>query len=174
MVFPALPRTARGAPRVPLRRLLSSSAVLCAPAPLDTARLAARLQDAGVSGAQADSLAAAVRDAVAQSLETVERDLVSRPDAEKWRFARKTDFAQLKSEMQLLEHNDFAVMKTAHERLMSDIERVKVKLREDITRTQAGVRLDLNLEKGTPRATASLSPPHASVHGLGHTTAMPY
>lgn len=38
-------------------------------------------------------------------------------------------------------------MKVENERLLGDIERLKQKLREEITRTQASVRLDLNLEK---------------------------
>ena len=38
-------------------------------------------------------------------------------------------------------------LKAENERLLGDIERLKQKLREEITRTQAGVRLDLNLEK---------------------------
>lgn len=35
--------------------------------------------------------------------------------------------------------------------MLGDIERLKQRLREEITRTQAGVRLDLNLEKGRIR-----------------------
>jgi regulator of replication initiation timing len=58
------------------------------------------------------------------------------------------DFAQLKSEIQLVEKNDLAQMKAENDRLMTDIEKLKQRLREEITRTQAGVRLDLNLEKG--------------------------
>ncbi len=58
--------------------------------------------------------------------------------------------------MQLLEHNDFAMMKTENERLMADVERLKQRLREEITRTTAGVRLDLNLEKGRIRDESSV------------------
>lgn len=58
------------------------------------------------------------------------------------------DFAQLKSEVQLLEKNDVALMKADNDRLVTDVEKLKARLREEITRTQAGVRLDLNLEKG--------------------------
>jgi len=61
------------------------------------------------------------------------------------------DFAKLKSEIQLLERNDFLLMRTENERLMADVEKLKQRLREEITRTTAGVRLDLNLEKGTCR-----------------------
>lgn len=42
-------------------------------------------------------------------------------------------------------------LKAENERLLGDIERLKQKLREEISRTQAGVRLDLNLEKGRIR-----------------------
>lgn len=38
-------------------------------------------------------------------------------------------------------------LKAENERLLGDIEKLKQKLREEISRTQAGVRLDLNLEK---------------------------
>ena len=43
-------------------------------------------------------------------------------------------------------------LKAENERLLGDIERLKQKLREEISRTQAGVRLDLNLEKVRPRS----------------------
>lgn len=143
------PRMGSRAKKRGLGSFLHTSGVACSrPAPYDTARFVAQLEQAGVAPAQASALASALRDTIHQSFETIERDLVSHNEAEKWRFARKNDFAQLKSEMQLLEHNDFALMKTTHERLMNDIERVRAKLREEITRTQAGVRLDLNLEKG--------------------------
>lgn len=63
-------------------------------------------------------------------------------------FSPKVDFARLKSDVQLIERNDFTLMKSENERLMADVEKLKQRLREEITRTVAGVRLDLNLEKG--------------------------
>ena len=60
----------------------------------------------------------------------------------------QVDFAKLKSEIQLLERSDFVLMKSENERLMADVEKLKQRLREEIARTTAGVRLDLNLEKG--------------------------
>lgn len=47
-----------------------------------------------------------------------------------------------------MERNDLATLKAENDRLMTDLEKLKQRLREEITRTQAGVRLDLNLEKG--------------------------
>lgn len=67
------------------------------------------------------------------------------------RYTQKVDFAQLKSELQLHEKNDLTLMKAENDRLLADVEKLKQRLREEVTRTQAGVRLDLNLEKGRIR-----------------------
>lgn len=68
----------------------------------------------------------------------------------------QVDFARLKSEIQLLERNDFAMMKSENERLMADVEKLKQRLREEVTRTVSGVRLSLNLEKGRIRDESSV------------------
>lgn len=51
--------------------------------------------------------------------------------------------------MQLVEKNDLALMKSENDRLMGEVDKLKQRLREEITRSQAGFRLDLNLEKGS-------------------------
>jgi Protein of unknown function (DUF1640) len=55
----------------------------------------------------------------------------------------------------MTEKNDLAMVKAENERLLADIEKLKQRLREEISRTQAGVRLDLNLEKGRMREESS-------------------
>jgi hypothetical protein len=47
------------------------------------------------------------------------------------------------------------MIKAENDRLLTDIGKLKQRLREEISRTQAGVRLDLNLEKGRIRDEAS-------------------
>jgi hypothetical protein len=74
---------------------------------------------------------------------------------EQQHYTQQVDFAQIKSELQLMEKNDLAMIKAENDRLLSDIEKLKQRLREEITRTQAGVRLDLNLEKGRMREESS-------------------
>lgn len=71
------------------------------------------------------------------------------------RYTQKVDFAQLKSELQLHEKNDLTLMKSENDRLQSDVEKLKQRLREESTRVLAGVRLDLNLEKGRIRDESS-------------------
>ena len=53
--------------------------------------------------------------------------------------------------MTLVEKQDYALLKSENERLLSDVEKLKQRLREEVSKTSAGVRLDLNLEKGRVR-----------------------
>ncbi|KAG8220849.1 hypothetical protein J3R82DRAFT_2343 [Butyriboletus roseoflavus] len=82
-------------------------------------------------------------------------NMVTKADQEKHQYTQQVDFAQLKSELQLMEKNDLAMIKAESDRLQVDMEKLKQRLREEITRTQAGVRLDLNLEKGRMRDESS-------------------
>ncbi|KAG5461117.1 MAG: hypothetical protein BJ554DRAFT_6738 [Olpidium bornovanus] len=43
------------------------------------------------------------------------------------------------------------MLKSENERLVGEVEKLKQKLREEITRTQAGVRLDISLFRGASR-----------------------
>ena len=70
-------------------------------------------------------------------------------------YTQQVDFAAIKSELHLMEKNDLAMIKAENDRLSADIAKLKQRLREEIMRTQAGVRLDLNLEKGRMREESS-------------------
>lgn len=70
-------------------------------------------------------------------------------------YTQQVDVAQIKSELELMQKNDLAMMKAENDRLQADMEKLKQRLREEIMRTQAGVRLDLNLEKGRMREESS-------------------
>ncbi|UZJ55855.1 hypothetical protein CBS101457_005175 [Exobasidium rhododendri] len=122
----------------------------------DTHAFVTRLEASGMPRPQADTLVAALGDVVEESIKGFETALVGREEGERWRYSQKVDFARLKSDIQLLERNDFTLMKSENERLMTDVEKLKQKLREEITRTTAGVRLDLNLEKGRIRDESSV------------------
>ncbi len=66
----------------------------------------------------------------------------------KYLYTAKVDISKLKSEIQMIEKSDFNVLKAENERLSSEIENLKQKLNEEVKKTQGGVRLDLNLERG--------------------------
>ncbi|KAL7424944.1 Protein fmp32, mitochondrial [Cryptotrichosporon argae] len=121
----------------------------------DTHLFVERLQRHGMTRQQAEGVMVVLAEVVDESITGMESGLVSRAEMEKQRYAQKVDFAQLKSELQMHEKNDLSLMKTENDRLMADVEKLKQRLREEVTRTQAGVRLDLNLEKGRIRDESS-------------------
>jgi type II secretory pathway component PulF len=89
-------------------------------------------------------------------MQEMAQTIVSRAEQEKSTYLYKVDFAQLKSEIRMLEKNDFAILKSENERLQVEVEKLKQKMREEVNRLQAGVRLDMNLEKGRVREEASV------------------
>ena len=93
----------------------------------------------------------AIEQVIDESMKNLITGLVTRSEIEKQQYTQRVDFAKLKSEIQLVEKQDFALLKSENERLISELEKLKQRLREEITRTQASVRLDLNLEKGRIR-----------------------
>ncbi|GMK58634.1 hypothetical protein CspeluHIS016_0600760 [Cutaneotrichosporon spelunceum] len=114
----------------------------------DTQLVVERLQAHGMTAAQAEGLSSVLAEVIDESVRTTEAGLVSKSAQEKQRYTQKVDFAQLKSELALHEKNDLTLMRAENERLQADVERLQQRLREEITRTQAGVRLDLNVDKG--------------------------
>ncbi|CDW95333.1 hypothetical protein [Sporisorium scitamineum] len=135
----------------PYSQRFSTTTSLCASHRFDTQAFAQRLEASGISREQADVLTEALRDVIDESITNLAKGLVTREEGDQTNYTQKVDFTRLKSELQLLERNDFALMKSENERLMADVEKLKQRLREEITRTTAGVRLDLNLEKGRIR-----------------------
>ncbi|KAH9175975.1 DUF1640-domain-containing protein [Lactarius sanguifluus] len=104
-----------------------------------------RLEREGLNRAQAEGIMSAMAEVIDESIRNMTSNMVTKADHEKQQYTQQVDFAQLKSELQLNEKNDLAM----------DIEKLKQRLREEISRTQAGVRLDLNLEKGRIREEGS-------------------
>ncbi|KDQ61650.1 hypothetical protein JAAARDRAFT_31114 [Jaapia argillacea MUCL 33604] len=121
----------------------------------DTHHFVQRLEREGLNRAQAEGIMSAMAEVIDESIRNMTSNMVTKADQEKHQYTQQVDFAQLKSELQLMERNDLAMLKAENDRLVNDIEKLKQRLREEITRTQAGVRLDLNLEKGRMREESS-------------------
>lgn len=145
------PSSSSSSPQPPHSKRFSTTTSLYASHHFDTQAFAQRLEASGISREQADVLTESLRDVIDESISNLAKGLVTREEGDQTNYTQKVDFTRLKSELQLLERNDFALMKSENERLMADVEKLKQRLREEITRTTAGVRLDLNLEKGRIR-----------------------
>lgn len=66
-------------------------------------------------------------------------------------YTYKADFAELKSELHMIEKNDFAILKAENERLLNELDRVKNLMREELGKLQGSIRLEMNLERGRTR-----------------------
>ncbi|KAJ7077898.1 hypothetical protein B0H15DRAFT_915103 [Mycena belliarum] len=121
----------------------------------DTHHFVQRLEHEGLNRAQAEGIISAMAEVIDESIRNMTSNMATKAEQEKHHYTQHVDFAQLKSELQLMEKNDLAMIKAENDRLLTDIEKLKQRLRQEITRTQDGVRLDLNLEKGRLREEGS-------------------
>ncbi|KAL0953431.1 hypothetical protein HGRIS_004667 [Hohenbuehelia grisea] len=121
----------------------------------DTHHFVQRLEREGLKREQAEGIMSAMAEVIDESIRNMTSNMVTKAEQEKHHYTQQVDFAQIKSELQLMEKNDLAMIKAENDRLVTEIEKLKQRLREEITRTQAGVRLDLNLEKGRMREESS-------------------
>ncbi|KAG8933718.1 hypothetical protein FRC01_007435 [Tulasnella sp. 417] len=137
-----------------LRSFTSSSQLLAHH--FDTHKFVRRLEEEGLTRNQAEGIMNAIEGVMDESIRNMSAGFVTKAAQEKQHYTQQVDFAQLKSEVQLVEKNDISLMKAENDRLAADLEKLKARLREEITRTQAGVRLDLNLEKGRIRDETSV------------------
>ncbi|KAL0075832.1 hypothetical protein J3Q64DRAFT_1774342 [Phycomyces blakesleeanus] len=105
----------------------------------------------GFSPAQSRTVIHALDDVVNESIITTSSDLVTKDDQQKTIQGFKQNFSRLKSEIQQKERRDVDEIKTMNDQLKSEIAKLRKSLQQEIVRSQAGVRLDLNLEKGRIR-----------------------
>ncbi|KAF4569979.1 hypothetical protein EYR40_008962 [Pleurotus pulmonarius] len=121
----------------------------------DTHHFVQRLEREGLNRAQAEGIMSAMAEVIDESIRNMTSNMVTKADQDKHHYTQQVDFAQIKSELQLTLKNDLSTLKAENDRLLADIGKLKQRLREEITRTQGGVRLDLNLEKGRMRDESS-------------------
>lgn len=81
------------------------------------------------------------------SMANVARAMVTKSEQTAELKDAEEDFAQLRSEIQMLEKRDFAVLRGELERIVQEVDRLKSGMREEVSRVHGGVRLDINLEK---------------------------
>lgn len=81
--------------------------------------------------------------------------MVLREDAERATYTQKVDFTKLRSDLLLADSAEASLTRASHERLGNELVKLQSRLRDEIGRAQASVKLDLNLEKGRIREESS-------------------
>ncbi|KAK7748407.1 Protein fmp32, mitochondrial [Diatrype stigma] len=120
----------------------------------DTLKFVQRLQSEGFTEEQSVAMMRTLNNVIEESIQNLTRTMVLREDAAKATYTQKVDFAKLRSELLSADSTESNTTRAAHERLTNDITKLNNRLRDEIGRTQASVRLDLNLEKGRIREEA--------------------
>lgn len=117
----------------------------------DTLKFVQRLKDEGFTEDQAVAMMKVLGDVIEESIQNLTRTMVLREDQEKATYTQKVDFAKLRSELLSADSTESSLTRASHERLTNDLAKLNSRLRDEVQRTQASVRLDLNLEKGRIR-----------------------
>ncbi|KJX94849.1 DUF1640-domain-containing protein [Zymoseptoria brevis] len=121
----------------------------------DTLKFVQSLEASGFSKAQSESIMRVLDSVIEESIQNLTRTMVLREDQEKATYTQKVDFAKLRSELLTADSSESTLTRASHERLTNDLAKLNNRLRDEVQRTQASVRLDLNLEKGRIREEAN-------------------
>ncbi|KAL3470659.1 hypothetical protein BJX99DRAFT_238984 [Aspergillus californicus] len=121
----------------------------------DTLKFVQRLRNEGFSEEQAVAMMRVLNDVIQESIQNLTRTMVLREDTERSAYTQKVDFAKLRSELLNADSTEAQLTRSSHETIAADLAKLNSRLRDEIGRTQASVRLDLNLEKGRIREEAN-------------------
>ncbi|KAL4783491.1 hypothetical protein BJX76DRAFT_256569 [Aspergillus varians] len=139
----------------PARRAFHASAPRERDHHFDTLKFVQRLKDEGFSEEQAVAMMKVLDDVIQESIQNLTRTMVLREDTERSAYTQKVDFAKLRSELLNADSTEAQLTRSSHETIAADLAKLNSRLRDEIGRTQASVRLDLNLEKGRIREEAN-------------------
>lgn len=133
------------------RRLLTSITKF------DTNKFVQSLKTRGkFSEEQAEAAVIIVNKAVNDGISAIAKNLVTKETLNSIAYQQKVDFAKLKGELQTMDKSEFTNLKKEQEQLRTNLTNLQNRLKEEITKNSAGVRLDLNLEKGRIREESSI------------------
>jgi hypothetical protein len=128
-----------------------------------------QLEQTGCTAKEAAALLKALEGVIASSHDNLLGVAVKREDHERVRgvsskprsgltawlvqsqYQAKVEFGKLKSELALVAKQDFGLLRGESDRCLSEVESLRQRLKEETTRTTAGVRLDLSFERGRIR-----------------------
>lgn len=123
----------------------------------DTKKFVQSLQDkGGFSQQQAEAAVTIVNKAVNDGISLIAQNLVSKETLNLVAYQQKVDFAKLKGELQTMDKSEFTNLKKEQEELRASLATLQNRLKEEMAQKLAGVRLDLNLEKGRIREESSI------------------
>ncbi|AAS51010.2 ABR237Cp [Eremothecium gossypii ATCC 10895] len=104
---------------------------------------------------QANAIVDIMSDALRGGVTHVSQDLASREKLTKLTYQQRVDFAKLRDQLLTADRSEIHSIQNEQERIRNDLEQLRNRLREEITKANAGFKLDLSLEKGRIREESS-------------------
>lgn len=114
----------------------------------DAQRYVSMLRAENLNESQSEMLLQLLAGAIDESVQSLQTGVITREEQRINAEAYKEEFKELRKDIDLLGKKDFAILKMELERIIQDVVKLKEGMRGEIGRVLAGVRLDINLEKG--------------------------
>jgi uncharacterized protein with von Willebrand factor type A (vWA) domain len=105
------------------------------------------LQDEGFSEPEAEGLVSLIAEVVDESVDTTTKVLVTKKEQAKFIDECNSELHRIRREINNIAQLDFGHLKTRGETIKTATEASKQHVKEGISKLQAGMRLDINLEK---------------------------
>lgn len=109
----------------------------------------------GFTEEQAVALTEIVGTAVKQGVRNVAQELARRDSLSQLQYQQRVDFAKLRDQLMSADRIEFHNLQNEYERVRNELDKLKNQLREEISKSNAGFKLDLSLEKGRIREESS-------------------
>ncbi|KAK6094729.1 Protein fmp32, mitochondrial [Batrachochytrium dendrobatidis] len=132
-------------------RTIHSSRIHCSYHNFDTYKFVQRLEADGFRRNSAEAVMGSLSEVVGESVNNMSKTSVTKTEFEKSVYMSRVDFNQLRSEIQLIEKNEFALLRADIGRVNIEVEKLRVRMAEDLRRMQSSIRLELSLDKGRIR-----------------------
>jgi hypothetical protein len=113
----------------------------------DSSRFVKLLQDEGFSQPEAEGLVLLISEVVDESLSSITKSLVTKNEQSKFIQECNRELQRIRSEINTIENQDFGFLKTKLDTIKTNVEASKQNTKDGISKLQAGIRLDINLEK---------------------------
>ncbi|SCV99703.1 LAFE_0B00650g1_1 [Lachancea fermentati] len=113
------------------------------------------VDDGDFTSQQANALVNIMSSALKGGITHVSQDLASREKLIQLVYQQRVDFAKLRDQLLSADRSEFHSIQNEYEGIRNDLEKLRTKLREEITKANAGFKLDLSLEKGRIREESS-------------------
>ncbi|CAR28368.1 ZYRO0F02398p [Zygosaccharomyces rouxii] len=104
---------------------------------------------------QANAIVNLMSDALRGGISHVSQDLAKRERLTQLTYQQRVDFAKLRDQLLTADRSEFHNLQNDYERVRKDLDKLKNKVKEEITKANASFKLDLSLEKGRIREESS-------------------